>query len=111
MRSKRIAAPALLLTLLALGGCRAVEVGGPSPETYSINVTNARAEAMTVYFDDGTGQRLLGTVSAGRSERFIIAGARSATVTIIATSADGDTTLRQTVTLAPGETINLKLET
>lgn len=111
MRRMRLGRPlALLAVLVAVAGCRAVEVGGPSPETYAVNITNARSQAMTVSFDDGTGPQLLGTVEAGRSERFVVAGARSPTVTIIATSVSGGTTLRQTVTLQAGETVNIKLE-
>jgi uncharacterized lipoprotein YajG len=73
-----------LLLLLVLAGCaRGMEIGSPSPaDTFSIDVENSTGVTMVVTYDDGRGTATLGTVSAGRTERFIIAAPANLSVTV-----------------------------
>jgi hypothetical protein len=57
----------------------------PRP-TYSIEVTNESGTAMIVSYNDGRGDAILGTVTAGGTERFIIASPQSPAVTVTATN-------------------------
>lgn len=65
---------------------------------------------MVVSYDDGTGVRLLGTVGANQTELFVLAGARSAEVTIIAVDEGRSHTVRKRVALRPGSTVYVTLE-
>lgn len=80
-----------------------------SAVSYPMDVVNPFPEAMVVSFDDGTGSRLLGTVSGGSTERFIVAGSAAQTVTIIAVDEDGTRTVRRTVTLRPNQAVRVQL--
>ena len=82
MRSIRLAALGLLVLAGGVGCARSVSFDTPGP-TYSIQVENSLSQDMIVSYDDGSGPRTLGTVAAGRSERFVVATDRT-TVTITA---------------------------
>ena len=81
----------LLPVILTLSGCaRGMEVGSSTPaETFSINVQNMSGVTMVVSYDDGRGSAILGTVSAGATERFIIAAPATQTITVIAEAVSG----------------------
>lgn len=96
---------ALVLALSLTGCARAVEVSsGPAP-TYPITVRNSVGEDAIVAYDDGSGARTLGTVQAGRTDRFIIAAPRAMSVSISARSTTGSRTWGPfPLELAAGET-------
>lgn len=105
------------LTLLAVLALAATSVActrgvsyDPEPgETYAVNVVNQMPHPMIISFDDGTGSRLLGTVAGNRTERFVVAGAANPTVSIVA-SDEGEThTVRRTVTLVAGGTVDVRI--
>jgi hypothetical protein len=96
-----------LATLLA--GCRPVAVESDPGLPYAIEVTNTSPHAMVVFFDDGRGERQLGTVAANSRDRFIVAGAARPTVTIVARDQAGGHTIRREVTLQAGATIQVAL--
>jgi hypothetical protein len=99
-----------ILVLAAGTACvRGVDFG-PGAESQAINVINELPEAMIVSFDDGTGERLLGTVAARSTDRFIIAGTASMTVSIVATDQARTRTVRRTVTLVPGGSVDVRLD-
>jgi len=93
------AAGLILAAAFALTACsRAVSVGssGPDPAAiaYAVNVTNAAAVDLAVGYDDGSGNRALGLVRAGRTERFIIASPRRTIVRITGATPDGSRVVR-----------------
>jgi hypothetical protein len=78
-------------------------------QSYAVNVINELAEPMIVSVDDGAATRVLGTVGADRQERFVLAGAERETVTFIAVDEAETRTIRRTVTLVPGGTVEIRL--
>lgn len=101
-----------VLTILAVGGlacARSVTLNPAAEESYAINVVNEMPHPMIVSFDDGATTRLLGTVGADRTSRFVIAGAERETVTVVATDEGETHTVRRTVTLLPGGTVEVRL--
>jgi hypothetical protein len=89
---RRSSALSLLAGLVLVLGCaRAVEVGSAAP-SYPIRVQNSAAADLIVSYDDGSGPRTLGTVQAGRTERYIIASPGRLTITVQGRSADGGVT-------------------
>lgn len=110
MARTRLLPLAALLVVATLSGCaRSVALNTDPGETYAVNVTNPLSHAMIVSFDDGSGSRLLGTVGAGRTERFVIAGSASQTVSIVAHDERETHTVRRTVVLQPGATVDVRL--
>lgn len=105
--------PILLLTLAIAAtttACaRSVDLNTDAGQSYAVSVTNPMPHAMIVSYDDGTGERLLGTVEANRSDRFVVAGSNSATISIIARDEGETHTVRKTVVLVPGETVAVRL--
>jgi len=86
----RSAVVLLLFTLQA--GCastRSVQIGSEAGPVYSIDVRNTLSEDMIVSYDDGSGDRTLGTARAGGSGRFIIASPARQTVSIMGRNAAG----------------------
>ena len=100
---------ALSVAVSLVGCARSVELNTDPGESYAITVVNPRAEPMIVSFDDGSGTRLLGTVGANRSERFVVAGSGSETVSIIARDEGESFTVRRTVVLRAGDTVEVRL--
>ena len=74
----------------------------PGP-TDTVEVVNRTADPLIVSYDDGSGERLLGTVDANRRERYTIANPAARTVSIVATDRDRTRTLRRSITLDPTE--------
>lgn len=120
MRRPRIAAaPRSLLSpiaalvlaiMISLAGCtRGVELNTDPGQSYAISVVNPRAQPMVVSFDDGSGTRLLGTVGAGQTERFVVAGSTSQTVSVVAEDEARTFTVRRTVVLRAGDTVEVRL--
>ncbi|HSH45752.1 MAG TPA: hypothetical protein VK966_07845 [Longimicrobiales bacterium] len=96
--------------LVAVAGCaRSVELNTDPGQSYAVNVINTRSQPMVVSFDDGDGTRLLGTVGANRTERFVVAGSSSPTVSIVAEDEGRTFTVRRTVVLRVGETVDVRL--
>ena len=94
----------------ALAGCaRSVALNTDPGETYAVSVDNPMPHAMIVSFDDGSGSRLLGTVGARQTERFVIAGSASQTVSIVAHDEAETHTVRKTVVLQAGGTVEVQL--
>lgn len=109
MRRLRFLALALLTAATAIACARGVTLNPDGGQSYAVNVVNEMPHAMVISFDDGSTTRLLGTVSARRQERFIIAGAQRPTVTVIATDEADTHTVRRTVTLSPGTTVEVRI--
>ena len=100
-----------LVCAATLTGCaRSVALDTDPGETYAVSVTNPLSHAMIVSFDDGSGTRLLGTVAARQTERFVIAGSASQTVSIVAHDEAETHTVRRTVVLRPGGTVEVRLD-
>lgn len=110
MRRLRLTAFALLALVAAATACtRSVDLDADPGQTYAVNVINTFAQPMIVSFDDGSGPRLLGTVGANRTERFVVAGTSGGTVSIIARDESDSRTVRRTVSLVPGGTVDVRL--
>ena len=110
----RTALAALVLAALALvvaTACsRAVAVGSAPAVTYAVNVTNASGADLAVSWDDGAGPRTLGLVSAGGTERFIIAAPRRTSITVSGATPDGSRTVGPvSVELRPGTPASITL--
>lgn len=109
MRRLRLLALALLVATAGFGCARGVTLNPDAGQSYAVNVTNEMPHAMIIYVDDGAAPRLLGTVPAERQERFIVAGANRPTVTLIATDEADTHTVRRTVTLVAGSTVDVRI--
>jgi hypothetical protein len=101
--------PALML-VLAAACARGVDFDPDRQQTHAVNVINELAHPMVVWFDDGTGERLLGTVGARSRDRFILAGSTATTVSIVARDEGGTHTVRRTVALAPGSSVDVRID-
>ena len=110
MARTRIIPLVALLCVAALTGCaRSVALDTDPGQTYAVSVTNPMPHPMIVSFDDGSGQRLLGTVQAGGTERFVIAGSANQTVSVVAHDEAETHTVRKTVVLQAGSTVDVRL--
>lgn len=109
MRTFRSALLAALVLLAATACTRGVAMNPDAGQTYAVSVQNQMPHAMIVSFDDGSGTRLLGTVDASRTERFVIAGSAQQTITIIARDEADTHTVRRTVTLMSGGTVDVRI--
>jgi hypothetical protein len=109
---RRLRSILLFVALLVVAGAcaRGVNLDSDPGETYAVNVENRMPHSMIVYFDDGSGRRLLGTVGANRTERFVVAGSRTPSVTIIAHDEGETHTVQRTATLVPGGTTQVVIQ-
>ena len=90
---------------LSLAGCastRGVDVG--SDPAYAIEVVNQRSGAVTIIYNDGTSDRQLGTVAAGRTERFVVVSPQRTNITVSARTSAGANVGTYPVTLWAGST-------
>lgn len=99
-----------LIVIAGLACAPGMELDADPRQTQAINVTNAMPHPMIVWFDDGTGERLLGTVDSGSTDRFVLDGTGAATVSVIARDEAQTHTVRRTVTLAPGGSADVRLD-
>lgn len=104
----RAAAHAAILTLVVSACAGASMDTGPGP-SYALSVINEMPHAMIVSLDDGSGTRLLGTVGAGSTARFVLHGSASVTVTLIATDEEDTHTVRRTVVLRSDRAVEVRL--
>ena len=97
-----------IATLGATACSRGMAVGSAAPgASYFVSVTNATSSSVDVFFNDGA-DHALGTVAAGKTERFIIAGTRQTAVAIIG-RAGARTSGPYQVTLSAGSTPSVTL--
>jgi hypothetical protein len=95
----------------ATSGCtRAIQVGSEPAPVYRLVVANDLPEAMIVAYNDGRGDRTLGSVPAGRSDTFVVAGSASPAITVTARNAQGSRTAGPfSVQLVPGSQVTVRL--
>lgn len=108
MRPLRLLALAAFLTL-AGAACAGLSMDADLGQRYAVAVVNEMPHPMIVSIDDGSDTRLLGTVGADREERFILDGSFSTTITIIARDEEDTHTVRRTVVLRTGTTVEVRL--
>ena len=108
-RTRWIPLLALIVVAASTGCARSVELNTDPGESYAVSVVNTLSHPMIVSFDDGSGSRLLGTVGAARTERFVIAGSANQTVSIVAHDEAQSHTIRRTVVLQAGSTVEVRL--
>lgn len=112
-RTPRQALRLILATfiLLAAPACtRAMHVGSDPAPVYRLLVSNQLGEAMLVSYNDGSGDRLLGSVPAGRSDSFVVAGSASADISVSARNSAGTRSAGPwTVRLVAGEQVTVQL--
>lgn len=108
MRRFRLLA-VLTLAVLGLAACAGASMDSELGERYAVTVVNQMDQSLIVSLDDGSATRLLGTVAPDRNERFVLYGTTATTVTLIAKDAGDTLTIRRTVTLRPGATVEVQL--
>ncbi len=109
---RRLRLPVLAAASLALAGLACAPgatVDRDAEQSFAVNVVNELPHPMIVSLDDGATTRTLGTVGANRQERFVIGGADRRTVTFIAIDEAETQTVRRTVTLVAGGTVEVRL--
>jgi hypothetical protein len=92
-----------LVTLLTNSACsRNVRVDSEPGGGYSLAVRNTMPHEMVVSYDDGSGQRVLGTVTSAATARFVIASPKSTEISVQATDEGRTHTRSYTVSLVSG---------
>lgn len=109
MRRLRLLTLAALVSVTGLACARGVTLNPDSGQTFAVNVINDMPHAMVISYDDGQTTRPLGTVAANQRERYVIATADGTTVTIVATDQADTHTVRRTVALTPGRTVDVRI--
>ena len=108
MRLARRARLTALLGIAIVGSAcasmRGVSVGSDSASTYAVEVNNTMPHVMNISWSDGGDEKSLGSVGSGRVERFIVAGAKTTQVTLMARDANRTHTRSIPVTLVAGST-------
>lgn len=110
--SLRILARFATIAAIALlgGACaRGLAVESEPGPAYTLEINNPLAEPMIVWYDDGTGSHLLGTVSAGSQGRFVVTRPARQELTITATNEARTHTVTRTVTLQMGAVAEVTL--
>lgn len=105
----RAALATAILSLLLAACARGVAVQSEPGPAYALQVNNPMSHPMIVWYDDGTGSHLLGTVSAGTEGRFVITRPSRQEVTITATDEQRTHTVTRVVTLQSGVTTEVTL--
>lgn len=100
---------AALAVVVGVACARGVDFDPELAQTHTVNVINEMPHPMVVWFDDGTGERLLGTVDAQSRDRFVIPGTTAGTVSVIARDEGTTHTVRRTVSLIPGGSVDVRL--
>jgi hypothetical protein len=109
MRRNRLFLPLLVLVMATAACARGVDFEPDPRQATAINVANELTHPMIVWSDDGSGERLLGTVAARSTERFVIAATGAATLSVVARDEGGTHTVRRTVTLVPGGSVDVRI--
>ncbi|HWV58999.1 MAG TPA: hypothetical protein VNZ57_16215 [Longimicrobiales bacterium] len=112
MQQARRAAALAAIALAAIvtgSACRPLTIQTEPGPVYMVDVRNTFNEPMIVRFDDGSGARLLGTVAAGGTERFVVASPNSPSITILAVSENGGRQLSIQVQLQLGAAVPVVL--
>lgn len=99
----------LLGVLLVVAGCRPVAVETDPGPYYVLEVNNPLGQPMIVYYDDGTGTHLLGTVSARSRAEFAITRPARQTVRIMARDEGNTNRVEDQVTLRAGAPAQITL--
>jgi hypothetical protein len=99
----------MAMTLFATACARGVAVQSEPGPAYALQVNNPMPHPMIVWYDDGTGSHLLGTVSAGTQGRFVITRPARQDITVTATDEARTHTISRAVTLQPGVTAEVSL--
>ncbi len=107
MRRLRLPALAAILTLTA--ACAGMSMDSDLGARYAVTVINEMPHPMIVSYDDGAATRLLGTVAAESESRFVFDGGMGTTVTIVATDEEDTRTVRRTVVLEQGSSVEVRL--
>jgi hypothetical protein len=97
--ARRVPMLGLAVALLALASCRPMSIQTDPGPAYALEVRNPMPHAMIVSYDDGTGQRLLGTVSGNAQAEFVITAPARQTIEVSGTDEDRTHAVRRTVTL------------
>lgn len=101
---------ATTLIVILLSACaRGVAVQSEPGPAYALQVNNPMPHPMIVWYDDGTGSHLLGTVSAGSQGRFVVTRPARQELTITATNEARTHTVTRTVTLQMGAVAEVTL--
>ena len=103
--------PLVLAAFLALAttACAGSSMDTDMGPRYGLSVVNEMPHPMIVSMDDGSSALMLGTVGPDREERFVVDAVSGTTVTIMARD-EGDThTVRRTVVLRPGQTVEVRI--
>lgn len=102
-----------ILTIVALAflaACtRPVSVESEPGPAYTLVVVNPMPHDMIVSYTDGTGTSLLGTVPANGRDEFIITGAATPNIRVLATDEEETHTVDRMVTLRAGGTTEVRL--
>jgi len=99
------------LTILLASCARGVAVQSEPGPAFALQVNNPMPHPMIVWYDDGTGSHLLGTVSAGSEGRFVITRPANQEITITAVDENRTHTVTRVVTLQTGVTAEVTLST
>src|SRR5690606_33787831 len=91
-----------VLTLTGTTCGRGVSIESDAGPTYTLQVRNPNPFPMSVSYDDGTGERLLGNVGANGEASFVVSRPASTRITITARDRSGERTVRRQVTLRAG---------
>jgi hypothetical protein len=109
MRRLSLLLPLAALFVVTSACARGVDFDPGAHQTQAVNVINDLSHPMIIWFDDGSGERLLGTVAARTRDRFVLAGTTAATVSVIARDEGGTHTVRRTVALVAGGSVDVRL--
>jgi hypothetical protein len=102
---RSLRASVLLLVLTGAACSRAVTVNSQPAATVSLEVRNTFPDEMIVSYNDGSATRTLGSIPAGRTERFVIVPPASSSITVTARNSAGSRNFGPLrLTVSPGGT-------
>lgn len=107
-RRSVLLALALAIVLPGCAAMRKVNVGSEGASSYAVDVHNSHSNTLTVSYTDSRGTHELGTVAPGRTERFVVAGSSTPSVTIRGVTSGG-TQYTKSVSLSEGVTTRVTL--
>ena len=101
---------AMATSLAGCAGMRGVDLGPGNAQTFAVEVTNRRANTITVSYSAEGSENTLGTVGSNRTERFIIPLAAPGNVTLTAATSGGTSVGTRTVMLQSGTTAHVTFQ-